>query len=117
MQLSLMLFMPVLGAVIAWLIPDNRRRPLVLPLFAVIHLALLGWVLGDPPPASAGGWFLLDPIGVAHRRWLPMAACLAVGLIATIIAVIAWKPVYVATSTILMMICAGRSFGCVGRWP
>jgi len=46
--------------------------------------------------------FLLDPIGVAHRRWLPMVACVAMGLLATIIAVIAWKPVYEATSTILI---------------
>jgi len=63
MQLSLMLLMPVLGALIAWLLPDNRLRPLVLPVFAVVHLALLGWVLVDTPPASAGGWFFLDPIG------------------------------------------------------
>jgi hydrogenase-4 component F len=63
MQLSLMLFMPAVGALIAWLLPDNRRRPLVLPLFAVIHLAIVGWVLVDTPPASPGGWFLLDPVG------------------------------------------------------
>ena len=63
MQLSLMLSMPVVGAIIAWFMPDNHRRPLVLPLFALIHLAFLGWVLVDTPPASAGGWFLLDPIG------------------------------------------------------
>ena len=54
MQLSLMLFMPVVGAIIAWFLPDNHRRPLVLPFFAVIHLALLSWVLVDTPPASAG---------------------------------------------------------------
>jgi hydrogenase-4 component F len=63
MQLSLILAMPVLGALVAWLIPDNRRRPFVLPLFAVIHLVLVGWALVDTPPVSAGGWFLLDPIG------------------------------------------------------
>jgi hydrogenase-4 component F len=63
MQLSLMLFLPIVGAVIAWILPDNRLRPVVLPVFAVIHLVLMGWVLVDTPPASAGGWFLLDPIG------------------------------------------------------
>jgi len=46
--------------------------------------------------------FLLDPIGVARRRWLPMVACVAVGFIATIVTVILWKPIYVATSTILI---------------
>ena len=77
MQLSLMLFMPVVGAIIAWLMPDNRRRPLVLPVFAVIHLALLGWVLVDTPPASAQGWFLLDPIGklVMFSFSILFAAC------------------------------------------
>jgi hydrogenase-4 component F len=77
MQLSLMLFMPVVGAIIAWFLPDNHRRPLVLPFFAVIHLALLSWVLVDTPPASAGGWFLLDPIGklVMFSFSILFAAC------------------------------------------
>jgi succinoglycan biosynthesis transport protein ExoP len=46
--------------------------------------------------------FLLDPIGVTHRRWLPMALCVAAGLVVTIVALIAWKPIYSATSTILI---------------
>jgi len=46
--------------------------------------------------------FLLDPIGVIHRRWIPMALCLAVGLLATIVAVTLWKPTFLATSTILI---------------
>jgi polysaccharide biosynthesis transport protein len=46
--------------------------------------------------------FLLDPVGVARRRWLPMVICLALGLSVTIVAVIVWKPVYVATSTMLI---------------
>lgn len=46
--------------------------------------------------------FLLDPIGVCHRRWLAMAVCLAAGLVATTIAVSVWKPVYVAHATILI---------------
>ena len=46
--------------------------------------------------------FLLDPVGVAQRRWLPMVLCVALGLVVTIVAVIVWKPLYVATSTILI---------------
>jgi uncharacterized protein involved in exopolysaccharide biosynthesis len=46
--------------------------------------------------------FLLDPIGVFHRRWLPMALCFAIGLLATIVAVIVWKPEFLATATILI---------------
>ncbi len=77
MQLSLMLIMPAVGALIAWLLPDNRRRPLVLPVFAVIHLALVGWVLVDTPPPSPHGWFFLDPIGklVLYSFSILFAAC------------------------------------------
>jgi len=77
MQLSLMLIMPAVGALIAWILPDNRRRPLVLPVFAVIHLLLLGWVLVDTPPPSPHGWFLLDPIGklVLSSFSILFAAC------------------------------------------
>ncbi len=46
--------------------------------------------------------FLLDPIGMAKRRRLPIALCAAVGLIATLVAVIVWKPVYLAQATLLI---------------
>ncbi len=46
--------------------------------------------------------FLLDPIGVARRRWIPMALCTLVGLVATAVAVIVWKSVYTAQATILI---------------
>jgi hydrogenase-4 component F len=55
--------LPLLGALIAWLIPDNRRRSFVLPLFAVIHLGLTGYLLAETPPASPDGWIYLDPLG------------------------------------------------------
>src|SRR4030095_14461352 len=46
--------------------------------------------------------FLLDPLGVGRRRWIPMALCAAVGLVATLVAVIVWKPVYLAQATVLI---------------
>ena len=55
--------LPLLGALIAWLVPDNRRRSFVLPVFAVAHLALTGVLLVDTPPASPAGWILFDPLG------------------------------------------------------
>ncbi len=55
--------LPLLGALIAWLIPDNRWRPLVLPVFALPHLAMTIRMVADTPPASPDGWILLDPLG------------------------------------------------------
>ncbi|CAG0960131.1 NADH-quinone oxidoreductase subunit M [Geobacteraceae bacterium] len=54
---------PLLGAIIAWIIPDNRLRPLVLPVTATVHLMLTASLLGNAPPPSPGGWFWLDPLG------------------------------------------------------
>ena len=55
--------LPLLGALIAWLVPDNRRRTFVLPVFAVAHLALTARLLLATPPPSPGGWIFLDPLG------------------------------------------------------
>ncbi len=45
---------------------------------------------------------LLDPKGVAERRWLPMALVAALGLVVTIVAVIVWEPVYRSGATVLI---------------
>jgi len=55
--------MPLLGALIAWLVPDNRRRSFVLPVFALLHLAMTVALLVDTPPPSPAGWIFLDPLG------------------------------------------------------
>jgi hydrogenase-4 component F len=55
--------LPLLGALLAWLIPDNRLRPFVLPVFALPHLILTFAMLAATPPASPDGWFLLDALG------------------------------------------------------
>jgi len=55
--------LPLLGALIAWVIPDNHMRPLVLPVFAVPHLAMTFMMVANTPPASANGWIFLDPLG------------------------------------------------------
>ncbi|MCM2358972.1 MAG: hydrogenase [Geobacteraceae bacterium] len=54
---------PLVGAVIAWLIPGNRQRPLVLPLCGALHLAMTIDALLQSPPPSHAGWIHLDPIG------------------------------------------------------
>jgi hydrogenase-4 component F len=55
--------LPLLGAIIAWLVPDSRIRPLLLPVFALIHLAMTVTLLLFTPPPSPGGWIYLDPLG------------------------------------------------------
>lgn len=55
--------MPLSGALIAWFIPDNRRRSFVLPLFATLHLAFSLYLTVDTPSPSAHGWIHLDPLG------------------------------------------------------
>ena len=58
-----LVLIPLLGALIAALLPDNRQRPMVLPLAALIHTALTIDLLRHTPPPSLGGWIHLDPIG------------------------------------------------------
>jgi hydrogenase-4 component F len=83
---TLLVLLPLLGAIIAWLIPSNRHRPLVLPLFALAHLVLLGLALASPPPPSPGGWLRLDPLGALFLATLSLlfTACAfyAVGYLA-----------------------------------
>jgi hydrogenase-4 component F len=55
--------LPLLGALIAWLIPDNRHRPKVLPVFAIAHLVMTAMVVTNPPPPSPHGWIYLDALG------------------------------------------------------
>lgn len=55
--------LPLLGALIAWLIPDNRRRSFVLPVVGLVHLALTLTLMIDTPPPSPGRWIYLDALG------------------------------------------------------
>ena len=58
-----LIFLPLLGAVVTWLIPYDRLRPKVLSLFALGHLGIVVHVLTFTPPESPGGWFHLDALG------------------------------------------------------
>ncbi|HZT79215.1 MAG TPA: proton-conducting transporter membrane subunit [Gemmataceae bacterium] len=64
MACALLLF-PLAMAGITFVAPSNRRRPWLLPLGALGHLALVGWaVLGCGHPVSGlGGWLALDALG------------------------------------------------------
>ena len=58
-----LIFLPLAGALVTWLIPYDRLRPKVLSLFALGHLGIVIHVLTFTPPASPGGWFHLDALG------------------------------------------------------
>jgi len=59
----LFVLLPLLGDLVAWLIPDNRRRSFVLPAFALAHLVMTAALLVSTPPASPDGWIYLDALG------------------------------------------------------
>lgn len=63
-----------------------------------------GWDAGPDPGQAARAipHFVTDPLGVLQRRWLWMVLALAVGLTATVVATLLWKPRYVAEATVLM---------------
>lgn len=58
-----LVFLPLIGALVAWLIPSNRYRPLVMPIFAALHLSLTAAAFVSTPAPSPGGWLVLDPLG------------------------------------------------------
>jgi hydrogenase-4 component F len=57
------IMLPILGALIAWQVPDSEKRPFVLPVFALIHLGMTVNLLLSTPPPSPEGWIYLDPLG------------------------------------------------------
>lgn len=58
-----LVLLPLVGALIAWLIPDNRLRPLILPAIALPHMALSLYLIATPTTPVHGGWIWLDPLG------------------------------------------------------
>ena len=63
LMMWVIVLLPLLGAILAWLVPDNRRRSFLLPAFAFLHLGMTVYLLANTPPPSPGGWIFLDPLG------------------------------------------------------
>jgi uncharacterized protein involved in exopolysaccharide biosynthesis len=57
---------------------------------------------GADASGSAIQDLISDPIGIVHRRWMAMVSIAALGLVATMVTCSAWKPMYVASTTILI---------------
>ena len=62
-MLAALIFLPLVGALVTWLIPYDRLRPKVLSLFALGHLGITIQFLTLTPAESPGGWIHLDALG------------------------------------------------------
>ena len=68
-----LVFVPLAGAVLAALWPDNRTRPWLLPVVGVTHTAMTLWLFIHPPDVPAEAWFGFDPLA---RAVLPAVSLL-----------------------------------------
>lgn len=73
MKELLLIFVPVIGAAIAFIWPDNRLRPFLLLAVGSVHMALSFWLLIAPPPVGPGTWLAFDPLA---RAVLPAVSLL-----------------------------------------
>jgi hydrogenase-4 component F len=73
MKELLLIFVPLLGAVLAALWPSNRTRPWLLPVVGLVHLALACWLFWNPPSVARDAWLAFDPLA---RAVLPAVSLL-----------------------------------------
>ena len=76
-MLILLTILPLAGALAAWLIASNSRRPLVLPVVAALHLCLTIAAASEKQGPAANGWIHLDAVGTVFllEFSLLFAAC------------------------------------------
>ncbi len=58
------IFLPLVAALIAWMWPDQKTRPWILPIATAGHLSLVLLLGINPPPVVYGAWISLDPLGL-----------------------------------------------------
>lgn len=73
MKSLLLIILPLVGAAVAALWPNNRTRPWLLPIVGVVHVALAFWMLIVPPEVLPGAWLAFDPLA---RAVLPAVSLL-----------------------------------------
>lgn len=61
--IAVMIIIPLAGALIAWFMPSNEKRPLLLPVIACIHLLLIFTTVSSSLSPSKNEWIHLDAIG------------------------------------------------------
>jgi len=73
MNPSLLIFLPIAGAVTAAIWPANRTRPLLLPAFAFAHVVLTFFWFFKPPEVAPEAWLGFAPL---TRALLPVVSLL-----------------------------------------
>lgn len=73
MKSLLLIFVPVLAAVVALVWPSNRTRPWLLPAAGILHTLLSIWMFIDPPTVAPEAWMGFDPLA---RAVLPAVSLL-----------------------------------------
>jgi len=73
MNALLLVIIPLVGAGVAALWPDNRTRPWLLPVVGLAHVGLTGWMFLAPPEVAANAWLAFDPLA---RAVLPAVSLL-----------------------------------------
>ncbi len=69
----LLIIVPIAGAIVAALWPDNRTRPWLLPVVGLAHVVLSFWLLLNPPVVAPDAWLAFDPLA---RAVLPVVSLL-----------------------------------------
>lgn len=69
----LLIIAPLVGAVLAAAWPANRSRPLLLPIFGLLHAVLTFWLFINPPVVASNAWIGFDPLA---RAILPAVSLL-----------------------------------------
>ena len=73
MKALLLTILPLVGAALAALWPNNRTRPWLLPAVGLVHFALVFWLFLNPPTVAPNAWLDFDPLA---RAVLPAVSLL-----------------------------------------
>ena len=73
MNSLLLIIVPLVGAALAALWPDNRTRPWLLPVVGLAHVGLAFWLFINPPVVAPDAWLGFDPLA---RAVLPAVSLL-----------------------------------------
>jgi hydrogenase-4 component F len=73
MKALLLTILPLVGAALAALWPNNRTRPWLLPAVGLVHFALVFWLFLNPPTVAPDAWLDFDPLA---RAVLPAVSLL-----------------------------------------